>query len=225
MTTSTSSRPPRRARRALGTAGVAVAAAGVTTVASVLLGAGPSPAMADPGDTYVATGSSQLLQSEDLATVLVPMDTGKVVLGRDADFSSCLGEGSSWTQVLPGSPKPVTATWTRRGHRNESLTESLAQAPNEAVAQQWEAILVQGGIRACRKPTYDFHYGPLHNDPVGSGRAHWAVSYRGESKKADGGVAVVRLGTSVGFVEVNGRWGPSWQTMESVAKVATDRLG
>lgn len=165
------------------------------------------------------------MQSEDLQTIQVNLDTEKVVLNRDDDFSSCLGEGNSWTEVLPGSPKPVTGTWTRRGHRSQSLTESVAQAKTEAEAKRWEKILVTSGIRACRKPTTDFHYGPIESSNVGRGHASWAVSYRGDQKRADGGVAVVRLGTSVGFVQVNGTWGPAWQTMESVAKVATDRLG
>ncbi|WP_375423556.1 hypothetical protein [uncultured Friedmanniella sp.] len=226
--TSTSSPTPtsssRRGRHALGRAGVAVAAAGVTTLASALLGAGPSPAQADPGDTYVATGSSQLLQSEDLQSLQVPLDTAKVVLGRDGDFSSCLGEGNRWTDVLSGSPKPVTSVWTRRGHPGEQLSEHLAQAPTEAVAKKWEATLVSQGIKACRKPTTDFHYGPVHVDGVGAGNASWAVFYRGNAKYAHGGVAVIREGVNVGFVEVYGHWGPSWQTMEGVSKQAVHRL-
>ncbi len=203
----------------------AVVAAGATTLTSALIGVGPSTAAADPGDTYLPTGSSQLVQSEDLQSIQVDLDTEKVVLNRDGDFSSCLGEGNSWTEVLPGSPKPVTGTWTRRGHPSQSLSEYLAQAKTEAEAKRWEKILVQSGIRHCRKPVYDFHYGPIESSNVGAGHASWAVSYSGESKRADGGVAVVRLGTSVGFVQVNGSWGPAWQTMESVAKVATHRLG
>lgn len=223
--TSTASPRPRRFRRAAGALALALLAAGAGTVTSGLLGAGPTVASADPGDTFVPTGSSQLFQSEDLDAAVVPLDSGHVVLGRDGDFSSCLGEGTSWTQVLPGSPKPVSILWTRRGHRDQTLAESLAQAPTEAQAKKWAATLVASGVQACRKPTTDFHYGPVHTDPVGSGVASWAVSYRGKQTHASGGVAVVRQGTSVGFVQVSGSWGPSGQTMESVAKLATQRLG
>lgn len=224
MTRSTT-RPARALRRTAGVLALSLAAAGVTTATSALLGVAPPAARADPGDTYVPTGSSQLLQSEDLDSSLVPLDTATVRLGRDPDFSSCLGEGNRWTEVLPGSPRPVSAEWTRRKHPDEALTEYVAQAPTEAVAKHWAAVLVRGGIKACRHPGYDFHYGPVHTDPVGAGSTSWAVSYRGTSTRADGGVAVVRLGTSVGFVQVSGAWGPSWQTMESVSKMAVDRLG
>lgn len=226
MTLSTTARPARVLRRSAGVLALSLVAAGVTTAGSALLGVAPSPAQADPGDTYVPTGSSQLVQSEDLASILVPLDTEKVRLRRDPVFSSCLGEGTRWTEVLPGSPRPVSSVWTR-GHHEEMLTEFIAQAPNQAVARQWEATLVSEGIKACRKRVvYDFHFGQIHTDPVGAGTATWAVSYTGQSKRGDGGVVVVRQGVNVGFLEVNGRWGvPSWQTMESVAKVAADRLG
>lgn len=222
MTSSTTRRPA--VRRTAGALALTLAAAGAATAVTSLLGVAPSPAAADPGDTYVPTGSSQLVQSEDLESILVPLNNAKIVVGRDTDFSSCLGEGNRWTEVLPGSPKPISSVWTRRGHPDEQLTEHLAQAGSEAQAIQWEKTLVRSGIRACRTPTYDFHYGPVHVDPVGAGTGSWAVSYRGDAKRADGGVAVIREGVNVGFLEVSGSWGPSWQTMESVAKVAVHRL-
>lgn len=219
------SRSTRTLHRTAGVLALSLVAAGVTAVGTTLLGVAPPLAEADPGDTYVPTGSSQLVQSEDLAAIVIPLDTERVLLGRDRDFSSCLGEGNRWTEVLPDSPKPVSSAWTRTKHRDETLTEEIAQAPDEATARRWEAILVQDGIAACRTSQLDFHVGRLHRDNVGSGTATWAVSYRGQDQHPDGGVAVVRSGVNVGFVEVNGRWGSVWQTMESVAKVATNRLG
>jgi hypothetical protein len=226
MTSSSTPRSARTVRRAAAALAVTVAAAGATTLTSALIGVGPTTAAADPGDTYVPTGSSRLLQSEDLQAIQSHLDTGKVVLKRDGDFSSCLGEGNSWTQVLPGSPEPVTGTWTRRGHRDDVLDESVAQAGTVAEAERWEKTLVRSGIRACRTPTYDFHYGALRSSGVGAGHATWAVSYRGDQQHPDGGVAVVRSGRSVGFVQVGGSWAaPAGQTMESVAKLAVGRLG
>jgi hypothetical protein len=226
MTSSRTPRSSRGVRRTAAALAVTVVAAGATTLTSALIGVGPSTAAADPGDTYVPTGSSQLVQSEDLQAIQSRLDTEKVVLNRDGDFSSCLGEGSSWTQVLPGSPKPVTGTWTRRKHQDQSLYESIAQAKTVAEAKRWEKTLVSSGIRACRTPVYDFHYGPVQSSGIGSGHATWAVSYRGDEKLAEGGVAVVPLDKTVGFVQVNGTWAaPAGQTMESVAKLAVDRLG
>ena len=225
MTRSTAPRPVRGLRRTAGVLALALTAAGVTTATSALLGVAPPVAQADPGDTYVPTGTSQLVQSEDLESILIPLNTEKVMLGRDPDFSSCLGEGNRWTEVLPGSPKPVSSVWTRPRHPDEVLTEYIAQAPNEAEAKRWEATLMADGIKACRKPVrYDFHFGPLHTGHVGPGTATWAASYRGQATRADGGVAVVREGVNVGFLEVTGTWNPAWQTMESVAKVATHRF-
>ena len=82
------------------------------------------------------------------------------------------------------------------------------------------------GVRDCQgKPKgYDFHYGPITSSRVGSGYATWALSYRGTSTHPDGGVVVFGKGTNVGFIEVDGTFGSADQTMESVAKVAVDRL-
>ncbi|GAA1845202.1 hypothetical protein ACFFOM_14140 [Microlunatus capsulatus] len=220
----TPTRTPSRCRRALGAVAFAAVAAGATTLASLGLGAGLVPAQADPGDTFVALGSSRLVQSEDLLALQIPLDTAKVQLGRDTDFSSCVGEGRPWTSVLPGSAAPVAGTWTQRGHRGPAISEHLAQAATDAQAARWARTLVDEGIRACRTPGRAFHLGPLQTSRVGSGEATWALSYRGDRRTADGGVVVVRKGTTVGYLQVRGTWGPADQTLESVAKVATDRL-
>jgi hypothetical protein len=171
-------------------------------------------------------GSSQLVQSEDLAAIQVKLDIESVVLNRDADFSSCLGEGNPWTAVLPGSPKPIQATWTSQGHNDQALYESIAQAKTPAKAKQYTKTLISSGIRACqgKKSPWDFHFGPIESSSVGSGYATWAVSYNGRHNQPDGGVAVVRKGSNFGIISVTGTWGPADQMMESVAKVAADRL-
>lgn len=223
--TSSTRRPQRaRLRRGARALGATLAAGGLAAALSTALGAAPDVAAADPGDTFVAIGSSRLLQSEDLSAVLVPLDTATVVLNRDGDFSSCLGEGSTWREVLPGSARPITGTWTRRHHPGQQIEERIAQAPGVATAQGWERTLVDQAVRACRTPTYDFHYGPLQRSRVGSAYATWALSYTGTSTKPDGGVVVVRDGTSVGYLQVSGAFGDAGQTLESVAKVAADRL-
>ena len=198
----------------------------VATVAVAGLGLGPSAAQADPGDTFVAIGSSQLLQSEDLAAIQVRLDTETVSLNRDHDFSSCLGEGNPWTAVLPGSPKPIQATWTNQRGEGRALYESIAQAKTPATAKRYAKTLISSGIRACQgtKSPWDFHYGPIESSSVGSGYATWAVSYKGSHNRPDGGVAVVRKGSNVGIISVSGTWGPADQMMEAVAKVAVDRL-
>ncbi len=209
-------------RRAI-TSACTLLTAGTVAAASFWLGMAPT-AQADPGDTFVPIGSSQLVQSEDLDAIQMTLDTEKVVLHRNTDFSSCLGEGNAWTSVLQGSPKPISAAWTKRGHRDQLLTESIAQAKTGAQAESYATTLVNSAIRACRKPKFDFHYGPIQSSSVGSGYATWAVAYKGNSSHPDGGVVVIRKGTNVGFIQVSGSWGPADQTMESVAKVAVDRL-
>jgi hypothetical protein len=213
----------RRTVRALS---LILAAGVVATAASAGLRLGPSVAQADPGDTFLPIGSSQLVQSEDLAAIQVRLDTEAVVLNRDNDFSACIGEGNRWSEVLPGSGKPITATWTSRRHRGQALYETIAQAATPAQATRYAKTLLDAGVRACQgKPKkWDFHYGPTDTSGVGSGFASWAVSYRGSSNRPDGGVAVIRKGTNFGIVQVTGTWGPAEQTMESVAKVAVDRL-
>jgi hypothetical protein len=220
-TTSASTRLTRLRRASV--SACALLAAGSVAAGSFWLSAAPT-AQADPGDTYVPIGSSRLVQSEDLEAIQVTLDTEQVVLNRNTDFSSCLGEGNSWTSVLKGSPKPISAYWTKRGNDRQSLSESIAQAKDAAQAKRYATTLVDDAVRACRKPKFDFHYGPLQSSRVGSGYATWALSYSGKSRKADGGVVVVRKGTNVGFVQVNGTWGPADQMMEAVAKVAVDRL-
>jgi hypothetical protein len=196
------------------------------TAVSAGLALGPSAAHADPGDTFVAIGSSQLVQSEDLAAIQVPLDTETVTLDRDDDFSSCLGEGNPWTSVLPGSSKPVTGVWSRRRHENQSVSEHIAQAKTPAKAKQLATTLLDVEVRGCqgKHSDFDFHYGPTTSFRVGSGFATWAASYTGQERRPDGGVVVVRKGTNFGLVYVNGTWGPVDQTLESVAKVAVDRL-
>ena len=216
--------PSARLRRGVRTLTAAVLAGGVATALSVGVGARTPAALADPGDTFVAIGTSQLVQSEDLSAILVPLDVETVTLHEDGDFSSCLGEGSSWRQVLRGSARPITATWTRAKHTDEQLDERIAQASSTARAKAWEHTLVTETIRACRTPRYDFHYGPVQKSRVGSAHATWALSYRGKASKPDGGVVVVRRGTNVGYLQVNGTWGDPGQDLESVAKVAADRL-
>ena len=224
MTRSTNTTTSRSTtiRRAIASSACALVAAGSVAAA---LGVGAAPtAQADPGDTVVPIGSSRLVQSEDLQAIQVTLDTERVVLNRDDAFSACLGEGNTWTSVLRGSPRPVSALWTRQGHDQQSLTESISQAKNAAQAERYATTLVDSGIRACRKPKLDFHYGPVQSSRVGLGYATWALSYSGNQRHADGGVVVIRKGTSVGFLQVNGTWGPADQTLESVAKVAVDRL-
>lgn len=213
----------RRVRRGLATTAFALLAAGSMATASVWLGAAPS-AQADPGDTVVPIGSSQLVQSEDLQSIQVGLDRATVTVGRDADFSSCLGEGNRWTEVLHGSPKPVSVEWTRRGDDRSSVSESIAQAATPAKAKQYAATLVKKGITACRSPQFDFHYGPTQSSRVGSGSATWALSYTGDERQPDGGVVVIRKGGTFGFLQVDGTWGPADQTLESVAKVAVSGL-
>lgn len=219
-----SSTHPSSTRRVVRSLALTLSAAALATAASVGLGTAPQPAQADPGDTFVAIGSSQLVQSEDLSSIQVPLDTATVRVNHDDDFSSCLGEGNSWTSVLQGSPKPIMAAWTRAGHDDQSLYESIAQAKTTAKAKAYEKTLVNQAIRTCQQPVYDFHYGALQTSRVGSGHATWALTYRGQEKRPSGGVVVIRKGTNVGLVTVNGAFGTAGQTMESVAKVATDRL-
>lgn len=213
-------------RRSVRSLAITVTAAATATVAAVGLGLGPTIAQADPGDTFLPIGSSQLVQSEDLAAIQVRLDTETVVLNRDDDFSSCLGEGNSWTEVLPGAQKPITATWTSRRHDDQALYESIGQAKTAAEAKRHAKTLLKLGIRNCQAKTspWDFHYGPTASSGVGSGTATWAVSYRGKSTRPDGGVTVFSKGTTFGFIQVSGTWGPADQTMASVAKVAVDRL-
>ncbi|MET1004282.1 MAG: hypothetical protein ABWX96_01970 [Propionibacteriaceae bacterium] len=221
--TNTSTTRSATSRRRLARSACALVAASLAAAGSFWLGGAPT-AQADPGDTFVPIGSSQLVQSEDLAAIQVSLDTERVVLNRDTDFSSCLGEGNAWTTVLRGSPKPITSLWTRQGRDDRSVSESIAQAKDPAQAQRFATTLVNSAIRACRTPKFDFHYGPIQSSSVGSGYATWALSYSGNERHADGGVVVIRKGTNVGFLQVNGTWGPADQTLESVAKVAVDRL-
>lgn len=218
----TRSRTGRRTARSLGLALTATAAA---TVTSIGLGLGPSPAQADPGDTNVPIGSSQLVQSEDLTSIQIPLDTHRVVLNRDGDFSPCLGESNPWTAVLPGAPRPVTGTWSRRG-RDESLHEYITQAPTVADAKRYVRMLRALEISGCQqgRSPFDFHYGPPEASGIGSGYATWALSYTGDDPRPDGGVVVFRKGQNFGVVYMNGTFGSAEQTMESVAKVAVSRL-
>jgi hypothetical protein len=225
MSRRTNTTPTRSAfRRAITSPVCALVAAASVATASFWLGGAPT-AQADPGDTFVPIGSSQLVQSEDLEAIQVTLDTEKVVLHRNPSFSSCLGKGHTWTSVLKGSPKPISASWTRSGRRGQSLTESISQAKTPAQAKRYATTLVDSAIRACGEGKRSFHYGQLQSSRVGSGYATWALSYPGPTSAADGGgVVVIRKGTNVGFLEVRGKWGPAGQTMESVAKVAVDRL-
>ena len=218
---SNAGRPGPARSLALTVAGVAAA-----TAVSAGLALGPSAAQADPGDTFLAIGSSQLLQSEDLASVQVPLDTETVTLNRDEDFSSCLGEGNPWTSVLPGSSKPVTGVWSRQRHESPSVAEHIAQAKSPAKAKRLAARLVDVEVRGCqgKHSNVDFHYGPTTSSRVGSGFATWAPSYTGQARHPDGGVIVVHKGTNFGLVYVSGTQGPVDQTLESVAKVAVQRL-
>jgi hypothetical protein len=207
-------------------AATVVAGAVAATAASIGLGWRPSLAKADPGDTFVAIGSSQLLQSEDLTAIQVPLDKETVTLNRDEDFSSCLGEGNPWTAVLPGAKKPFTAAWTSQKHEDQALYESIAQAATPAQAKAYAKKLLDAGIRGCQGDSspWDFHFGKTSSSPVGSGTATWALSYRGSETRPSGGTIVFSKGTNFGIIEVTGTWGPAGQTMESIAKQAVSRL-
>lgn len=225
MTSTTRTTPPRTTRRTVRSLALALSAAAVATATSAALGSAPL-AQADPGDTFVAIGTSQLLQSEDLVSIQVPLDTQTVELNRDNDFSSCLGEGNPWTGVLPGAPMPITSTWTSRSHDDQALNQNIAQAKTAAQAKRYTTILLRDAVRLCREGSsrFDFHYGPTQWSRVGSGTATWALSYTGDERRPDGGVVVFRKGTNFGIIHVNGTFGSAEQTMESVAKEAVDRL-
>jgi len=216
----------RTTRRTIRSLAITLAAAATATVATAGLGLGPSVARADPGDTFLPIGSSQLLQSDDLAAIQITLDTQTLVLNRDEDFPSCVGDGNPWSAVLPGSGQSISATWTGRRHDGAALYESIAQAKTPAKAKRYVKTLLDAGIRNCQgtKSKRDFHYGPTETSGVGSGTATWALSYRGDETSPDGGVVVFRKGSNFGFIQVSGTWGPADQTMESVAKEAVSRL-
>lgn len=217
-------RPTRRVTRSSVLMGGVLATAAATLTAS--LGLGFSTVQADPGDTFVPIGSSQLIHSDDLASIRFRLDTANIELNRDEDFSACLGAGNPWTGVLPGSPKPIKATWTSRRHRDRALYESIAQAKTPRQAKRYTTTLVDEAVRACQgePDRYDFRYGPTTTSRVGSGRATWALSYRGDNTRPDGGVVVFRKGANFGFIQVAGTRRSTAQTMESVAKSAVHRL-
>lgn len=186
-----------------------------------------APDRADPGDTAEPLGSSRLVQSEDLAAIQVKLDKLTVVLDQDEDFSSCLGEGNRWTEVLSGSPKPVTAVWQSQRNEGQALSQTIARAKTPAQAKRFAKTLVQDGIKDCQQgkdQKWDFYYGKTDSSGIGSGFATWAVSYTGDNKLPDGGIAVFHKGTTFGIIQVSGTWGPADQMMESVAKVAVSRL-
>jgi hypothetical protein len=226
MTSTNSKTHPWTTRRTARSIALGLTSAVAATITSAALGLAPRAAEADPGDTFVPIGSSQLVQSEDLSAIQVTLDTETVVLNRDDDFSSCLGEGNPWTAVLRGSPKPITSVWRSQRHDDRSLSESIAQAATPAQAKRYARTLLDEAVGLCQgeKRRFDFHYGPNHSDRVGSGFATWALSYPGNQRRPDGGVVVFRKGTNFGIIHVNGTWGPADQTIESVAKVAVNRL-
>ncbi|WP_344234826.1 hypothetical protein [Kribbella hippodromi] len=173
-----------------------------------------------------AIGSSQLLQSEDLAAVSPKLDTAKIGLNRDEDFSACLGEGNPWTGVLHGARKPINVAWTSRNDKEQLLTESIAQAKSAAQASGYAKTLVNAGIRGCQAGTsqWDFHYGPTHTVKVGTGVATWAVSYRGRETRPSGGIVVFSKGTNYGIAEASGTPGSVDKAIASLAKSAVNRL-
>jgi hypothetical protein len=223
MTPSSTPRSPR-VRRTAGALALTLVAAGTATAVTSLFGVAPSPAAADPGDTFVAIGSSRLMQSEDLVASQIRLNTETVDINVKGDFASCPGDGNPKSERLLKSPKALTGVWERRGHDGQALSESIAQAKTETQAKRWEKMLVSD-LRACSKPNSNFYYGPTSSSGVGSGHATWVVTFSGDPVRPVGGVAVVRKGTNLGLVDVSGTWGPADQTMESVAKLATDRLG
>ena len=222
-TTSTTTPGTRTARGRVRSLALVLSAAAAASAASVALG--PLAAQAEPGDTLVALGSSQLLQSEDLAAIQVPLDTESVVVGRNPFFSACVGEGR-WSDVVPGARTSVQAAWSSRRDENQWLFETVGQARTAARAKSDAAKLVRAGIRNCQGSAapFDFHFGPTTSGRVGSGYATWAPSYRGDATRPDGGVIVFRKGTNVGIIDVTGSWGPNGQMLESLAKVAVHRL-
>ena len=115
MPTTTSTPQRTTGRRSVRTVALTVAAAAAATLTTLALGFTPQAAQADPGDTFVAIGTSQLVQSEDLSSILVPLDTASVELNRNPAFAPCIGGSGRWTQVLKGSPRPIAAYWSRRG--------------------------------------------------------------------------------------------------------------
>lgn len=216
------SSPTRPTRRAAISVACALLAAGSAVTASTLLGAAP-PAQADPGDTFVAIGTSRLVESEDLESIQLDLDTETVTLGRDGDYSPCLGEGNPWSAGLPGSPAPIDAVWTHQGDDGEVLGEKIVQAASPGQAKRYARTLVDTELRGCRTPRFDFHYGPRRSTRVGSGHATWALSYPGDARRPDGGVVIIRKGSTVGFLQLSTSEA-SHQALESVAKVAVARL-
>jgi hypothetical protein len=214
---------PTSGTRGLRSLALTVSAAAAATALTVSLAGSIPSATADPGDTYVPTGSSRLVQSEDLQAIELPYDSAQVTLGRNQSFPSCRGKSTSWTSLLPGSATPVAGTWSQRGHSGK-LRELIAQADDEAEARQWESTLVRSVLTACGGTKTSPQHGPVHHDSVGSGRATWAVLRTGTPAHAEGGVVVIRQGTSVGLVMAYGDWRSPTQTVESVAKISVDRL-
>ncbi|MDX2973042.1 hypothetical protein [Kribbella solani] len=174
-----------------------------------------------------AIGTSQLLQSGDLAAVSPKLDTANIALNWDEDFSSCLGEGNSWTETLRGARKAINVQWSSRKDPNLGLSESIGQAKTAAQAKGYAKTLIDKGIRGCQAGTsqWDFHYGKTHTVKVGTGVATWAASYTGSSTRADGGIVVVVNGTNFGIIQTNATAGSVDKAIASLAKSAVKRLG
>jgi hypothetical protein len=103
-----------------------------------------------------------------------------VVLNRDDDFSSCLGEGNRWTGVLRGSPRPVAAVWKSRRRRT---TRSSSRSPGPRRRRRPSTTRRFWSTRHPGLPAEQLAVGLLLRlDEVVGGRFRtttWALSFKG----------------------------------------------
>ncbi len=225
-----------------------LAAAATTAVIGGLLAAGAaSAATADTG-TAVHTGAvaapvtqASLLRLDQIDRAGLAVDSavlgtrGDQLLGDAGRFDEgCLGEKTM--RNITGSksyPAPaeaaayVDATWTSTLDKDVWVSESVATGRTSTATSRYVRILLDEirDVRSCEQdPAQGDYYGPAHRVRVGSATGVYFLDHESDGSSAGGGVAVVRDGNAIGFVDLMFGHGRTGSTLRQLTVAAAGNL-
>jgi hypothetical protein len=219
----------------------ALAATATAVVVGGLLCSGGGAAQARVDTAAPPMTQSSLLRFDDIARAGLAVDDatlgtrGDQYLGDAGRFDEgCLGEKTmrnitgSKAYPAPGDATAYfDATWTSTRDKDVWLSESIAQGRDAASTSRYVTNLLTEvhDVTTCEQdPAQGHHYGPAHTVKVGHATGTWFVDHQSDGTSDGGGVAVIRDGTTFGFVDLMFGRGEPGTTLRSLTVAAARDL-
>jgi hypothetical protein len=199
---------------------------GLGTATGTAQASGDAAASTLASTAFTDTGNGSSVGVVQLDDLMSPLDfsdamqvrtvTATMGPARRAALSACTGE-QRMAQLLPGSATVLRGYY--RGRAHGARVEADEVAGDHAGLAAYRKVVRE--LRGCQsEPAMHWHYGKLHRDDIGAGRAIWMVTVDGDGHR-DGGVVAAWSHRHLAVAEVSGG---STADLEMVATDVSLRL-